>query len=115
MVRTGCDLIIITAGLSVDPDDVTLEGILMAGGTDIVYGSAVIPGAMAMVARIGEVRVVGVPACGLYFKRTIFDLILPRILAGITVTRYDLTEMGHGGFCLECRETRFPDCPFGKV
>ncbi len=115
MIRNGCDLIVITAGLSVDPDDVTREGISKAGATDIIYGSAVLPGAMAMVARIGEVPVVGVPACGLYFERTIFDLILPRILAGLTITRYDLAEMGHGGFCLSCKKCRFPRCPFGKI
>jgi len=80
-----------------------------------VYGSAVLPGAMAMVAEIGDVPVVGVPACGLYFKTTVFDLIIPRVLAGLRISRYDLAEMGHGGFCLNCKECRFPHCSFGKV
>ena len=115
MIHGGCDLIVTTAGLSVDPDDVTREGVKKAGGRDIVYGSAVLPGAMAMVARIGSVPVVGVPACGLYFKTTIFDLLIPRVLAGFEISRYDLAEMGHGGFCLNCKECKYPKCAFGKV
>jgi len=115
MIRQNCDMIIITAGLSVDPDDVTREGVIKAGATNVVYGSAVVPGSMAMVAEIGDVPVVGVPACGLYFKTTVFDLIIPRVLAGLRISRYDLAEMGHGGFCLNCKECRFPHCSFGKV
>jgi hypothetical protein len=56
----------------------------------------------------------GVPACGLYHKTTILDLILPRILAGEKIKRQQIIEMGHGGLCLNCPECRFPDCPFGK-
>ncbi len=68
-----------------------------------------------MVAKIGEIPIVGVPACGLYFKTTIMDLLLPRILAGMDITEYDLAEMGHGGFCLACKTCKFPRCPFGKI
>lgn len=115
MLSGGADLVITTAGLSVDPDDVTRKGVMKAGATDMVYGSAVLPGAMAMAARIGNVPILGIPACGLYFKHTIFDLLLPRVLAGFSISAYDLAEMGHGGLCLSCSECRFPACSFGKV
>jgi hypothetical protein len=56
----------------------------------------------------------GLPACILYFRATVFDLILPRVLAGETITRRDLAAMAHGGLCLGCEQCRFPVCPFGK-
>ncbi len=114
LMADGADLLVTTAGLSVDPDDVTRKGILDAGVTDIVYGAPILPGAMTLVARIGSVQVMGVPACGLYFDHTSFDLLLPRLLAGLTITRHDLARMGHGAFCLECGDCRFPNCPFGN-
>lgn len=52
------------------------------GVEDITYGSAVLPGAMFLVAYLGEIPILGIPACGMYAKTTIFDLILPRVLAG---------------------------------
>jgi hypothetical protein len=114
MLDAGADLVLTTAGMSVDPDDVTRLGIQMAGGTAECYGAPILPGAMFMVAHIGDVPVLGVPACGLYHPTTILDLILPRILAGEHITRSDIAAMGHGGLCLTCPECTFPRCPFGK-
>ena len=114
LLTLGVGLIILTAGMSVDPDDVTRLGVVKAGGTDLLYGSAVLPGAMLLLARIGDVSLIGVPACGLFHQRTIFDLVLPRILAGEAITRRDLAAMGHGGLCLDCEVCRYPVCPFGK-
>ena len=110
----GAELVILTGGMSVDPDDVTRHGLALAGAEDIIYGTAVLPGAMLMVARIGEVPVIGTPACALYHPRTMFDLVLPKILAGERVSRRDLAAMGHGGMCLNCPTCRYPVCPFGK-
>jgi molybdopterin biosynthesis enzyme len=114
LVRKGAELIVATGGMSVDPDDVTRLGVAAAGATDIVYGSSVLPGAMLLCARIGSVPVLGVPACGMFHDQTIFDLVLPRVLAGEQLTRRDLAELAHGGLCLNCPECRFPVCPFGK-
>jgi len=110
----GIDLLITTAGLSVDPDDVTRLALAEAGATDILYGAPILPGAMTLLARIGSVQVLGVPACALYFKTTSLDLLLPRLLAGVPVTRLDLARMGSGAFCLGCKTCTFPKCPFGK-
>ena len=65
----GCDLLLLSGGLSVDPDDVTRQGIRQAGATEMHYGSAVLPGAMFLVAYLGEVPLLGVPACALHHPR----------------------------------------------
>jgi formylmethanofuran dehydrogenase subunit E len=114
LIEAGSQLIVTTAGLSVDPDDVTRAGLLDAGATDMLYGAAVLPGAMCLTARIGEAKVMGVPACALHFKTTSFDLLLPRILADVAISRQDLAALGHGGLCLTCETCSFPKCPFGR-
>jgi hypothetical protein len=110
----GCDLIMLSGGMSVDPDDVTRKGIRMAGATEMNYGSAVLPGAMFLAAYIGEVPLLGVPACGLYHRITVLDLVLPRILTGEHIGKADLAFLGHGGLCKDCEECVYPHCPFGK-
>jgi hypothetical protein len=107
-------LILVAAGMSVDPDDVSRQGIAEAGAVDIVYGTSILPGAMFLSARIGDVPILGVPACALYYKATALDLILPRVLAGETITRLDIAKLAHGGLCLNCKQCRYPICPFGK-
>lgn len=110
----GADLIVTSGGMSVDPDDVTRAGIQQAGTVDRVYGTPVLPGAMFLVGRIGDVPVLGIPACGMFHKITVLDLILPRILTGETIQRSDLADMGHGGLCRNCKQCQYPVCNFGK-
>jgi formylmethanofuran dehydrogenase subunit E len=114
LLAAGADLIVTTAGLSVDPDDVTRLGLDDAGLTDAVHGMPVLPGAMALVGRIAGADVIGVPACALFHRTTSFDLLLPRVLAGIRPTRRDMAELAEGSMCLSCRACTFPKCPFGK-
>ncbi|MEW6739670.1 MAG: molybdopterin-binding protein [Nitrospirota bacterium] len=114
LIEAGADLLITTGGMSVDPDDVTRFAIRRLGAADIAYGSAVLPGAMFLAAYLTSIPILGIPACGMYHKITIFDLILPRILAGEKIGRKELAELGHGGLCLNCKECRYPVCPFGK-
>jgi hypothetical protein len=115
MVKDGAEAIVTTGGMSVDPDDVTRLGIRQAGAKDVIYGSPVLPGAMFLIAYLKNIPIVGVPACGLFFKATVFDLVFPRILAGETITRADIAALGYGGLCLNCGSCRFPDCAFGKA
>ncbi|RKX59299.1 MAG: molybdopterin-binding protein, partial [Thermodesulfobacteriota bacterium] len=110
----GTELILCTGGMSVDPDDVTRKAIEKAGATDIVYGSPVLPGAMFLVSRIGDVPVLGIPACAMYFRTTVLDLVLPRVLAGERIDRGKIAALGHGGLCLNCKRCSYPLCPFGK-
>jgi molybdenum cofactor synthesis domain-containing protein len=110
----GCDLLMLSGGMSVDPDDVTRQGIRQAGATEMYYGAAVLPGAMFLAAYIGEVPLLGVPACGLHHRITVLDLVLPRILAGEKIGKAELAFLGHGGLCRDCEECSYPHCPFGK-
>ena len=118
LVQAGADLLIATGGMSVDPDDVTRFAIRELGAVDVVYGSPVLPGAMMLVGYLDRppvpVPIVGIPACGMFHKTTVIDLLLPRILAGEKIGRKELAELGHGGMCLNCTECRYPVCPFGK-
>ena len=109
------DIIITTGGMSVDPDDVTKEGIQAAGFDRVHYSSAVLPGAMFLLGYKQETAIMGLPACGLYHRTTIFDLIFPRLMAGETPGARDLASLGHGGLCLNCKVCRYPQCPFGKA
>jgi len=113
-LNNGAELIVTSGGMSVDPDDVTRLGIKEAGAEAIVYGTPILPGAMFLVARIGTVPVLGVPACGMFHKITVLDLVLPRILTGETIGRKELAAMGHGGLCRNCTSCRYPLCSFGK-
>ena len=113
--RSGADVILCTGGMSVDPDDQT-PGAIRAAGVDVVsYGAPVLPGAMFLLGYFPDgTPVMGLPGCVMYAKATIFDLILPRVLCNVPVTRADLARLGHGGLCLGCGECRYPVCPFGK-
>ncbi|MCF6246019.1 MAG: molybdopterin-binding protein [Desulfobacula sp.] len=113
-IDNNCDLILLSGGMSVDPDDVTRQGIKLAGAKEMHYGAAALPGAMFMVAYIGKLPLLGVPACGLHHKATVLDLILPRILIGEHIGKKELAFIGHGGLCMDCPECTYPNCSFGK-
>ena len=109
------DILITTGGMSVDPDDVTRLGIRKAGVQTLYYGAAVLPGAMAMLAYRGDTPIIGIPACGLFHPTTVFDLLLPRLLAGENPDNRDLARLAVGGLCLDCDVCRYPACSFGKA
>ena len=113
-IHKGADMIALTGGMSVDPDDQTPASIRAAGGKVVAYGAPVLPGAMFMLAYIQNIPLIGLPGCVMYHQTSIFDLVVPRLLAGESVTRDDIVAMGHGGFCSNCHTCRFPVCPFGK-
>ena len=114
LLDAGSKLVMVAGGMSVDPDDISRVAIAEAGVQDIHYGTPVLPGAMFLYGRIGSIPVLGLPACILFYKATVLDLLLPRILAGEVMTREDVAAMSHGGLCLGCAECRYPVCPFGK-
>lgn len=112
----GCEMIIATGGMSVDPDDQTPGAIKQTGARIISYGAPVLPGAMFCLAYFEDkTPVMGLPGCVMYAKSTIFDLMLPRIAAGVPIERKDITILGHGGLCLGCADCHYPACSFGKA
>jgi len=114
MKSTGCQVIVITGGLSVDPDDVTLEGIKKSGAQVVFYGVPILPGSMSVYARLGNTVILGAPACMIHDPTTALDLFLPRVLADDPILRKEIAGMGHGGLCLRCSVCQYPVCPFGR-
>jgi hypothetical protein len=110
----GVDIVLTTAGLSVDPDDVTKEGIEATGAETLFYGTPVFPGAMVLVARLKGKYILGAPACVYYNNYTVLDIILPRIMAGERMHKADMIKLSYGGLCLHCDVCHYPRCFFGK-
>ncbi len=112
----GADMVLCTGGMSVDPDDRTPLAIKNTGAEIVSYGAPVLPGAMFLLSYYGESRIpiVGLPGCVMYAKRTIFDLVLPHLMADDPLKKEDLNALGEGGLCLNCPVCTFPNCGFGK-
>lgn len=117
-VRKGADIVLVSGGMSVDPDDRTPKAIRDTGAEIATYGAPVLPGAMFMLAYLEyegrTAAVMGLPGCVMYARRTVFDLVLPRVVAGERLCADDITAYGEGGLCLNCEICRFPNCGFGK-
>jgi molybdenum cofactor synthesis domain-containing protein len=112
--KQGADLIALSGGMSVDPDDFTPGAICESGAKVITYGVPVQPGNMFMLAYLGETVVIGIPGASLFYKNTILDIILPRIFAGDILSKEDFVKMGEGGFCSTCSICHYPYCYFGR-
>jgi molybdenum cofactor synthesis domain-containing protein len=95
--RQGVDLILVTGGMSVDPDDRTPGAIVGAGAEVVRYGTPMLPGSMLMVAYLGDIPVLGLPGAVMHEPFTSFDVFLPRILAGERIEAKDMTRLGYGG------------------
>ncbi len=117
-IDAGAELVICTGGMSVDPDDCTPGAIMRIGARVVTYGAPVLPGAMLLVAYYEkdgtQIPVLGLPGCVMFAKRTVFDLVLPRVLADDEVTKEEIAALGEGGLCLSCPTCTFPNCGFGK-
>lgn len=116
MLDEGVQMVCCTGGMSVDPDDKTPLAIKNTGAQIVTYGAPVLPGAMFLLAYEKEKQrpIMGLPGCVMYAKRTIFDLVLPRILAADRLTAEDFSILGEGGLCLSCDNCTYPNCGFGK-
>lgn len=136
LVDAGADIVLCTGGMSVDPDDRTPLAIKNTGARIVSYGAPVLPGAMFLLSYLNKgsdpypagtdicppaadrgsdpcVTICGLPGCVMYAKRTIFDLILPRIMADDPVTAEEIADLGEGGLCLGCEVCTWPNCGFG--
>lgn len=117
-IKSGADLVICSGGMSVDPDDQTPGAIKDTGAKIISYGAPVLPGAMFLLSYYNYnnkiIPIIGLPGCVMYNKRTVFDLILPRVLAEEKLECRDLSVLGEGGLCLNCKICHFPNCSFGR-
>ncbi len=113
--EAGADMILCTGGMSVDPDDRTPAAIRDCGARIVSYGAPVLPGAMFLLSYLEDgTPVVGLPGCVMYARASIFDVVLPRLLARTPISRTDLCRLGNGGLCLGCETCSYPNCGFGK-
>ena len=111
----GCELICCTGGMSVDPDDMTPSAIIESKVNVVSYGSPLLPGAMLLIGYFDDgTPILGLPGCVMYAAATVFDVVLPKILAGIKWTKEDLSELGYGGLCQNCKICHYPNCTFGS-
>ena len=117
-IDQGADLVICSGGMSVDPDDRTPGGIRDTRARVVTYGAPVLPGAMLLIAYYEKegkrIPILGLPGCVMYAKRTVFDLVLPRIMADDEIFAEEVAAYGEGGLCLNCKVCTFPNCGFGK-
>lgn len=110
----GARLIVMTGGMSVDPDDVTPSAIRGCGARVVSHGVPSQPGNMLMLAYLGDVALVGVPGAAAKLPTTTFDVLLPQLMTNEKLTREDLIRLGDGGFCQSCPSCRWPNCTFGR-
>jgi molybdenum cofactor synthesis domain-containing protein len=114
MISRGADVVAVTGGMSVDPDDVTPASIRNTGAQVAAYGVPVLPGSMFMLAYLGDAVIMGLPGCVMFHNTTILDIVFPLILAGERPSRNDLIKYAHGSYCLGCDVCHYPVCGFGK-
>lgn len=115
MRSAGAEMIVCTGGMSVDPDDRTPAAIRDSGAGIVTYGAPVLPGAMFLLGYYEDgMPIMGLPGCVMYARATIFDMMLPRALADVRVTRADIAALGNGGLCLNCPVCHYPNCAYGK-
>ena len=113
--RKNADIILCTGGMSVDPDDNTPGAIQASGAKIVTYGAPVLPGAMFLLGYFEDgTPILGLPGCVMYAKATVFDLMMPRIAAGVRLRKSDFVAYGEGGLCLGCESCHYPNCGFGK-
>lgn len=110
----GAKLIVMTGGMSVDPDDLTPTAIRKCGAEVVTQGVPAQPGNMFTVAYLGDVTILGVPGAAIHSRITMLDVILPQAFAGLRFTRQELRSLGAGGLCQNCGDCRFPNCTFGR-
>ncbi len=110
----GSEIILCSSGMSVDPDDVTPDGIRRSGANVRFYGLPVLPGAMFLYAKLVQTHILGVPACVLHSPATAFDKLFPIVATGEELTFENTRKLGHGGLCMNCPQCHYPVCPFCK-
>lgn len=110
----GAELIVLTGGMSVDPDDLTPAAIRGTGARVVSQGVPAQPGNMFTLAYLGNTALVGVPGAAIHRQTTIFDVLLPQLITGVPLEKADLVRLGDGGLCQQCGDCHWPNCTFGR-
>lgn len=113
-LEKGADFLIFTGGMSVDPDDLTPTAVRQLGADIVTHGVPAQPGNMTLVAYLGDVPILGVPGAAIKLPTTIFDVLLPQVFSGETITKEELTNLADSGLCQMCKACHWPNCTFGR-
>ena len=105
---------VVAGANALDPLDPVFTAIERIGGRLVRNGVPAHPGSLLWVARVGPVPVLGMPGCGMFSQATLFDLLLPRLLAGETLGSTELAAYGHGGLLGREMAFRFPPYRAGR-
>ncbi|MBV6487053.1 MAG: NTP transferase domain-containing protein [Pseudorhodoplanes sp.] len=99
---SGAELVIVFGASAIaDRRDVIPAAIEGAGGRIEHFGMPVDPGNLMLIGQVTGTDVIGAPGCARSPKENGFDWILMRMLAGLPVSRADITGMGVGGLLME--------------
>ena len=102
LLELGAELVIVFGASAIaDRRDVIPAAVTGIGGTIEHFGMPVDPGNLLLIANAGGVPVLGAPGCARSPVENGFDWVLTRLLAGLKVTRGELTIMGVGGLLME--------------
>lgn len=110
----GAKLIVMTGGMSVDPDDLTVTAIRQSGAEVVTQGVPAQPGNMFAVAYLDDITILGVPGAAIHSKTTMLDVVLPQVFTGLRFTYGELRALGAGGLCQGCGDCHYPNCTFGR-
>jgi molybdenum cofactor cytidylyltransferase len=102
LLGLGAELVIVFGASAIaDRRDVIPAAISGIGGEVEHFGMPVDPGNLLLIGNANGVPVLGAPGCARSPVENGFDWVLMRLLAGLKVTRSDLTGMGVGGLLME--------------
>ena len=102
VLKAGAELVIVFGASAIaDRRDVIPMAIEAVGGRIEHFGMPVDPGNLILIGKLGEASVLGAPGCARSPKENGFDWVLMRLLAGLPVSREDVTGMGVGGLLME--------------
>ncbi len=114
MLDAGADMLLFHGGMSVDPDDLTPTAIRALGAEIVTYGVPAQPGNMSLAAYLGDAVILGVPSSAISNRTSMLDVMLPQAFTDERFTKDELTNLGAGGLCQQCRPCHFPNCTFGR-
>jgi molybdopterin biosynthesis enzyme len=104
----GARLVVVAGSKAMDELDPAFLALAALGAVRERHGIPAHPGSLFWLARLRGVPIIGMPTCGLFSQATVFDLVLPKMLAGQAVDAAALAALGHGGLLTRDVAFRFP-------
>ncbi len=108
-LQEGADFLILAGETAImDEEDIAPRAIRRIGGMIEAFGAPVDPGNLLLIAYRGEIPILGAPGCARSRHRNVVDWVIPRLMAGLRLTREEIAAMGHGGLLEDVEERPAP-------